>query len=175
MAGKVTSFEIPSRFTKLSICVLTFVMLMAAGLSQATAAVVSGQSGALKALGQPIDAINNATSPDLLLVKKGGKKGKKARRGGSRKAHKSRKHKRKAHKSRRHKRRYYRSRGHRRRYYGGPSIYLSLPFYGYAPAYSYYGYRPSYGRCQYWSNRCAANWGYGNRNYYGCMRYQGCR
>lgn len=175
MAGKVASFEIPSRFIKLSVCVLTFVMLMIAGLSQATAAVVSGQPGVLKAFGQPVDALNNASSPDLLLVKKGGRKGKKARRGGSRKAHKRRAHKRKAKRRRASKRRYYRSRGHKRRYYRRPNIYLSLPFYGYAPAYSYYGHRPSYGRCQYWSNQCAANWGYRNRNYYGCMRYQGCR
>jgi hypothetical protein len=39
----------------------------------------------------------------------------------------------------------------------------------------YYSPRPRYGgRCDYWSNMCARNWGYGNRNYYGCMRYHGC-
>jgi len=45
----------------------------------------------------------------------------------------------------------------------------------------YHGYRHrryhrSRGRggCGYWSRRCARNWGYGGRNYRGCMRYHGC-
>lgn len=29
-------------------------------------------------------------------------------------------------------------------------------------------------RCEYWAARCAANWGYGNANYHGCMRYHHC-
>jgi hypothetical protein len=28
--------------------------------------------------------------------------------------------------------------------------------------------------CAYWGDRCAENWGEGNSNYYGCMRYEGC-
>lgn len=37
-------------------------------------------------------------------------------------------------------------------------------------------YRRYRGRsCRHWSRRCARNWGYGNSNYYGCMRYHGCR
>jgi len=28
--------------------------------------------------------------------------------------------------------------------------------------------------CNYWSDRCAANWGYGGSNYNGCMRYYNC-
>jgi hypothetical protein len=28
--------------------------------------------------------------------------------------------------------------------------------------------------CRHWSGRCAANWGPGNNNYYGCLRYHGC-
>lgn len=46
----------------------------------------------------------------------------------------------------------------------------------------YYRYRrpaPSYrtrpSRCEHWSRRCAANWGYGNNNWRGCMRYHGCQ
>lgn len=42
----------------------------------------------------------------------------------------------------------------------------------------HYGYhRRSYRHrgCRYWSRRCGHNWGYHNRNYYGCMRYHGCR
>jgi len=59
---------------------------------------------------------------------------------------------------RRHRRRYI-----RRHYY--------VPYYrGY-----YYGYGPRYGRCDYWRKRCIANWGYGNPDFYGCMRYHGCR
>ena len=30
------------------------------------------------------------------------------------------------------------------------------------------------GRCEHWHNQCAHNWGYGNPDYYGCMRYHGC-
>ncbi|RIA55083.1 hypothetical protein [Dichotomicrobium thermohalophilum] len=30
------------------------------------------------------------------------------------------------------------------------------------------------GRCDYWSRRCANNWGYGGANYRGCLRYHGC-
>lgn len=37
-------------------------------------------------------------------------------------------------------------------------------------------YRRAYGnRCARWSRRCARNWGYRNRNYYGCLRYHRCR
>jgi len=39
----------------------------------------------------------------------------------------------------------------------------------------YYYETPVYGdRCGYWHDRCVANWGYLNSNYYGCMRYYGC-
>lgn len=45
----------------------------------------------------------------------------------------------------------------------------------------YHGYRGrryhrsrSGGRCGYWSRRCANNWGYGGKNYRGCLRYHGC-
>jgi hypothetical protein len=30
-------------------------------------------------------------------------------------------------------------------------------------------------RCGRWENACAANWGYGNNNYYGCLKYYNCR
>lgn len=51
----------------------------------------------------------------------------------------------------------------------------------YDPCSHYYGCgrcegyieRPSYS-CRYWSRRCAENWGYGNEDYYGCLRYHGC-
>jgi len=57
------------------------------------------------------------------------------------------------------------------RYRRGPRIRLYLPYYRGRR----YGYGPRYGRCSYWRRRCAANWGYGNSNYYGCLRYHGCR
>jgi len=44
----------------------------------------------------------------------------------------------------------------------------------------HHGYRHRYyrsrhhGGCRYWSRRCAHNWGYGGKNYRGCMRYHGC-
>jgi len=76
---------------------------------------------------------------------------------------------------RRNFRRNYRS--HRRYGYGGG------PFFGFYVGPSYYDYyddyyydRPYYGgRCAYWARRCAKNWGYGNNNYYGCLRYYNCR
>lgn len=59
------------------------------------------------------------------------------------------------------------------------------PYYGhygpyYRPYYRPYRYRSyrrrSYGnRCARWSRRCSRNWGYRNRNYYGCMKYHHCR
>lgn len=59
--------------------------------------------------------------------------------------------------------------------YWGPNIYVAPYYYGYGytapPAYSA---PPPSGSCAYWSRRCAKNWGYGNSNYRGCMRYQGC-
>ena len=30
------------------------------------------------------------------------------------------------------------------------------------------------GRCGYVSRQCSARWGYGNSNYWGCMRYDNC-
>lgn len=76
---------------------------------------------------------------------------------------------------RRYKRRY---RRHRRRHNAAPFA-LGL-FLGYALSHERRHYSPRrrhYGgsRCGYWSDRCADNWGYRNRNYYGCLRYHGCR
>lgn len=80
--------------------------------------------------------------------------------------------------------------GHYPRYYG----YYGYPRYRYYSPYDYrpyyYSYRPRYYRyrykrpkryrrygssCSRWSKRCGANWGYGNNNYAGCMKYHGCR
>jgi hypothetical protein len=68
-------------------------------------------------------------------------------------------------------------------YVGRPgfSFYFDrAPRYRYRPY--YYAPRPYYRAprsyrarsCDYWSARCGANWGYGNKNYRGCMRYYGC-
>lgn len=153
MTGKIIGFEIPTRYASFGVCGLAFVMLMFANLLPASAAAVGVQPGVAKALGQPAAAINSAASPDLLLVRRGG-----------RKAHRG---------SRGYKRRHYRSRRYKRRHYRRPSIYFSIPLYAYPRYYSYR--RPYYGRCESWRRRCAANWGYRNPDYYGCMRYHGCR
>lgn len=55
----------------------------------------------------------------------------------------------------------------------GLSALAAQPRY-YAPPRYYSVPRRRGGACGYWSQRCAANWGYGNSNYYGCMRYEGC-
>jgi len=31
-----------------------------------------------------------------------------------------------------------------------------------------------YRGCGHWRRACSRNWGYGNNNYYGCLRYHGC-
>lgn len=77
------------------------------------------------------------------------------------------------------RRRYRRYRRYRRRHGFAPFIF---PFAGYGyrrhygPPVGYYP-RRSYRRrgCGYWSDQCARNWGYRNNNYYGCLRYHGCR
>ncbi len=64
--------------------------------------------------------------------------------------------------------RYYR-RGHRH-YRERDGIFFGFPLF--EPDY-YDSY--SYGeRCEYWHHRCVQNWGYGNPDYYGCLRYHGC-
>jgi hypothetical protein len=81
------------------------------------------------------------------------------------------------------KRRYRRGyrRHYRRRYYDRPYFgFYFGPYYYDRYDYDYYPYRYRYrrsyrGRCSDWSRRCARNWGYGNNDYYGCLRYHGCR
>jgi hypothetical protein len=64
-------------------------------------------------------------------------------------------------------------------YYGGwwypfPWWIATAPYYPYSYE-PYYYETPVYGgRCEYWHDRCVANWGYRNSDYYGCMRYYGC-
>lgn len=60
-------------------------------------------------------------------------------------------------------------RGHYRDRYYGSRYYRP---YTYSRPYAYS--RPGPSRCGHWSSRCADNWGYGNRNWRGCMRYHGC-
>jgi len=64
--------------------------------------------------------------------------------------------------------------GPRRRYYR--RHYYYRPYYYRRRYYRpYYHRKRYYGRCGHWRKRCAANWGYGNSSYYGCLRYHGCR
>lgn len=71
---------------------------------------------------------------------------------------------------------------------GPGSVYYDYPYYysrGYYPThiggYVYYPYSykhghyaKSGGQCSKWHRKCAANWGEGNADYYGCMDYHGC-
>jgi hypothetical protein len=74
---------------------------------------------------------------------------------------------------------------------GPGSIYFDYPYYysrGYYPThinpgFAYYGqpeydsrayYRGSRNRCSTWQRRCAANWGGGTDDYYGCMDHHDC-
>jgi len=63
--------------------------------------------------------------------------------------------------------------GPRHRYYR--RHYYYRPYYYRRRYYRRRYHRRRYGRCGYWSKRCARNWGYGGKNYRGCLRYHGCR
>lgn len=73
---------------------------------------------------------------------------------------------------------------HRRHYHYGDDFYdgqypFTLNDYApyveaHPPRYSPRPQRKRSRSCAYWSDRCTENWGSGNSNYYGCMRYQGC-
>jgi hypothetical protein len=64
---------------------------------------------------------------------------------------------------------YYYSRGYYPTHIGPGYIY-----YGYPYAYSRAHYSRQGSRCSYWRRRCAANWGHGNEDYFGCMDHHGC-
>lgn len=58
-------------------------------------------------------------------------------------------------------------------FYGGwwyPYVWWGGPVITYRPQYV----RPVVPACEYWHDRCVANWGYANPNYRGCMRYHRC-
>lgn len=57
-------------------------------------------------------------------------------------------------------------------FYGG--YYYSVPWWTFGFAVTPAPRRHYGGNCNYWHNRCVANWGYRNADYYGCMRYHGC-
>lgn len=69
-------------------------------------------------------------------------------------------------------------------FYGGwwyPFAWWSSPALIYRPYRPYYYYDRPYYRprvasrsCEYWRDRCIANWGYANNDFRGCMRYHGC-
>lgn len=66
---------------------------------------------------------------------------------------------------------------HRRRkrkvfIYGGFTPYYR--YYPSYPSYTYYEPRRYEGRCAYWEERCVAEWGYENPDFYGCMQYHRC-
>jgi hypothetical protein len=70
-------------------------------------------------------------------------------------------------------RRHHSKRRYHRRHSRNSGVYFGFaPFIG--NNYRSYRSRGTSSSCSYWSRRCAANWGYGNSNYYGCMQYEGC-
>jgi hypothetical protein len=56
-------------------------------------------------------------------------------------------------------------------YYGG--WWYAFPWWLGAASY-YYDVPVAGGQCEIWHRECVASWGYGNADYYGCMRYHGC-
>ncbi|MGD9868959.1 MAG: hypothetical protein AB7U38_13255 [Hyphomicrobiales bacterium] len=68
--------------------------------------------------------------------------------------------------------RYYGPRYYQPYYAPRPYYYVPPPpVYYTPPAASPYGS----GHCAYYADACARNWGWRNNNWYGCMRYHGCR
>jgi hypothetical protein len=72
---------------------------------------------------------------------------------------------------------------HRYRHYGDDFYYGYYPFTlndyppyvaAHPPRYRSPARRHRSRSCSYWSDRCVANWGAGNSNYLGCLRYHGC-
>lgn len=175
------------RLKHLCIALAFVVGLVVYGTGGAMAASVAIAPKQAIALGQQADRL---ALQDLSEVgKRRGRRGRWRRRGRWKRGRRYRRYKRyrrygRKRRYRRHKRyRKYRRYGHKRRYRRykkyrkyrryrrRPRIHLYVPYYlGYR-----YGYGPRYGRCSYWRKRCGANWGYHNRNYYGCLRYHGCR
>jgi len=134
-------------------------LLFAGGIVAAVtlgAASASAQPMSRTALGAlPLNAIGQGSGYTTTEVR---------HRRRARRAHRRawRRHNRRAHRRawRRHHRR------HRR-----PSVYLSIPV---VPYYATPRRTRSSDRCEYWGDRCVDNWGYGNSDYYGCLRYHGC-
>lgn len=67
---------------------------------------------------------------------------------------------------------YYFSRGRYPTHIGPGCIYYGEPYHAYRSRRG--DYSGSRDRCSSWRRRCAANWGHGNEDYYGCMDYHGC-
>lgn len=80
--------------------------------------------------------------------------------------------------------------GHRYRFARGPYRYRYHGWYYRRPWWLVSGYSRRYprhayyydryqvrhgGRCDYWASQCARNWGRRNADFYGCLRYHGCR
>lgn len=57
---------------------------------------------------------------------------------------------------------------------GGYEFRQCMQWKGCWEAYLEYKERRSENSCQGWRNACAENWGYGNNDYYGCLRFHGC-
>lgn len=64
---------------------------------------------------------------------------------------------------------YYFSRGRYSTHIGPGCIYYGEPYRS-----SYRAHRGSRDKCASWKRRCAANWGYDNADYDGCLAYHGC-
>lgn len=60
----------------------------------------------------------------------------------------------------------------RHRFYGSPRRFIRSRVY--VPSIILAPRIYSSSRCDYWHRRCVVNWGRGNSNYYGCMRYHNC-
>ena len=64
------------------------------------------------------------------------------------------------------------------RYFRGgwwyPFAWWNSPALVYLPQWPYAQAPARGGACEYWSDRCIANWGFNNPDYRGCMRYHRC-
>ena len=183
----------------LAVALCTAVLFGTANHAAAAGAVLPAALGSVERASKAVATSDVIRVGNRRAARRAARRAQRARRGERRGARRAgRRARREARRSRRHARRgdrryhrrhHRRHRRHKRRrarvhigfypyYYGG---YYPYYYGGYAPYYygtpTYYTPRRRYrrGGCGYWRRQCRANWGYRNSDYYGCLRYHGCR
>ena len=180
-------------FTKyITLAIALCTVLMVSTANRAAAAALPAALGAIERASKAVATSDVIKVGNRRAARRAARRAQRARRGEGRRARRAGRRARRAdRRSRRHARRHARRgdrRYHRRHKRRRARVHIGFypyyyPYYygGYAPYYygtpTYYTPRRRYrrGGCGYWKRQCRANWGYRNSDYYGCMRYHGCR